>query len=222
MQIANKDSNETVGSGLVIENTTTGTMTNALQILETAGTITTAIAIGNNVGTGISIGTGVTTGILVQSGGVNVTGTSIFTNTGAGASLTVNDEASDTTPFVIDASGNVGIGTSSPNRVLDIVQAASAPQLRLSKDLTNYSEFTVDSVGDLQMAATGSDIRALSENLWVCDNDACPALTLTGDGNIFVENVLKFGNGVYIKNDSASELGVYDNDNNAMLVFDEL
>ncbi len=134
----------------------------------------------------------------------------------------VDDAVSDTTPFVIDGTGNVGIGTASPARVLEVVQAASAPQVRLSKDLTNYSEMTVDSVGDLQIAATGSDIRALSENLWVCDNDACPALTLTGDGNIFIENVLKFGNGVYLKNDSATELGVYDNDNNAMLVFDEL
>lgn len=134
----------------------------------------------------------------------------------------VNDVSGDTTPFVIDGTGNVGIGTVAPARVLDIVQAASAPQLRLSKDLTNYSEMTVDSAGDLLIGATGTDIRALSENVWVCDNDACPALTLTGDGNIFVENVIKFGNGVYMKNDSATELGVYDNDDQAMLIFDEL
>lgn len=222
MQIDNRDTDESVGSGLVIENTGTGTMTNALQILETAGTITTAIAIGNNVTTGISIGTGVTTGISIASGGITSTGEILSTNTGTGLSLRVNDEAADTTPMVVDAAGNVGIGTSAPNRILDIVQAASAPQLRLSKDLTYYSEFTVDAVGDLLMGAVGGDIRALSENVWVCDNDACPALTLTGEGNIFVENVLKFGNGVYMKNDSATELGVYDKNDNAMLVFDEL
>lgn len=187
----------------------------------------TAINIANTTSTnsttqGLVIGTGYDTGISVASGGITATGSVVFTNTGAGVSLQVNDESADTTPFVVDASGNVGIGTSSPARVLDIVQAASAPQVRLSKDITNYSEFTVDSVGDLQIAATGTDIKALSENLWVCDNDACPALTLTGDGNIFIENVLKFGNGVYLKNDSATELGVYDNDDNAMLVFDEL
>lgn len=222
LQVVNRDADETVGSGLVIENTGAGTMTNALQILETAGTITTAIAIGNNVTTGISIGTGVTTGISIASGGITSTGEILSTNTGTGLSLRVNDEAADTTPMVVDAAGNVGIGTSAPNRILDIVQAASAPQLRLSKDLTYYSEFTVDAVGDLLMGAVGGDIRALSENLWVCDNDACPALTLTGEGNIFVENVLKFGNGVYMKNDSATELGVYDKNDNAMLVFDEL
>lgn len=222
LQVVNRDADETVGSGLVIENTGAGTMTNALQILETAGTITTALSIGNNVTTGISIGTGVTTGISIASGGITSTGEILSTNTGTGLSLRVNDVAADTTPFVVDADGNVGIGTSAPSRILDIVQAASAPQLRLSKDLTYYSEFTVDAVGDLLMGAVGGDIRALSENVWVCDNDACPALTLTGEGNIFVENVLKFGNGVYIKNDSATELGVYDKNDNAMLVFDEI
>ena len=176
----------------------------------------------NSTTRGLVIGTGYDTGISVASGGIDATGSVVFTNTGAGLSLRVNDEAGDTTPMVVDAAGNVGIGTTAPNRILDIVQAASAPQLRLSKDLTYYSEFTVDSVGDLQVAAVGGDIRALSENVWVCDNDACPALTLTGEGNIFVENVLKFGNGVYIKNDSATELSVYDNDDQAMLIFDEL
>lgn len=176
----------------------------------------------NSTTRGLVIGTGYDTGISVASGGIDATGSVVFTNAGAGLSLRVNDEAGDTTPMVVDAAGNVGIGTTAPNRILDIVQAASAPQLRLSKDLTYYSEFTVDSVGDLQVAAVGGDIRALSENVWVCDNDACPALTLTGEGNIFVENVLKFGNGVYIKNDSATELSVYDNDDQAMLIFDEL
>lgn len=221
-QIVNRDINETVGTGLLVENTGAGTMTDAIKILETAGTITTAINIGNNVTTGISIGTGVTTGILVQSGGIDATGSVVFTNTGTGLSFEVNDQSSDTTPFAIDQDGNVGIGTSSPNRILDIVQAAAAPQLRLSKDLTNYSEMTVDSVGDLQVSATGGDIRALTENIWVCDGGACPALTLTGQGNIFVENVLKFGNGVYLKNDSSTELGVYDSNDQAMLIFDQL
>ncbi|MBP9728095.1 MAG: hypothetical protein KBD27_01825 [Candidatus Moranbacteria bacterium] len=162
----------------------------------------------------------------VSNTGALNTGTSLFVQHNAtgtnNLAVRVNDEAADATPFVIDGTGSVGIGTTAPARLLDIVQAASAPQLRLSKDLTNYSEMTVDSAGDLLIGATGTDIRALSENVWVCDNDACPALTLTGDGNIFVENVIKFGNGVYMKNDSATELGVYDNDDQAMLIFDEL
>ncbi|MCA9377286.1 hypothetical protein KC685_05215, partial [Candidatus Dojkabacteria bacterium] len=36
-----------------------------------------------------------------------------ITNTGTGNSFRVNDVGSDTTPFIIDASGNIGIGTTS-------------------------------------------------------------------------------------------------------------
>ena len=43
-----------------------------------------------------------------------------LTNTTSGLSLLVNDIASDTTPFAIDANGNVGIGTTSPSYALDV------------------------------------------------------------------------------------------------------
>lgn len=48
-----------------------------------------------------------------------------LTNTTAGLSFRVNDEAGDTTPFVIDASGNVGIGTATPGAKLDIGGSSS-------------------------------------------------------------------------------------------------
>ena len=51
----------------------------------------------------------------------NTTGVKI-THTGAGDSFLVEDASStDSTPFVIDASGNVGIGVSSPSVKLDIL-----------------------------------------------------------------------------------------------------
>ena len=50
-------------------------------------------------------------------------------NTGTGLTFRANDEASDTTPFVVDDSGRVGIGTSSPAAHLEI--EASDPVLRL-------------------------------------------------------------------------------------------
>ncbi len=199
----------TAGSGLTVASSSTA-FTGSLAGITLSGS--DAANTGNVFAVSNTGTANANTSLFVQH---NATGTDNL-------AVRVNDVASDSTPFVIDGTGNVGVGTAAPSRVMDIFQAASAPQLRLSKDLTNYSEFTVDSTGDLQLAATGTDIRALSENLWVCDNDACPALTLTGDGNIFIENVLKFGNGVYMKNDSATELGVYDNDDQAMLIFDEL
>lgn len=43
-----------------------------------------------------------------------------ITNTGAQPTLYIEDESSDATPFVIDANGNVGIGTASPDAKLVI------------------------------------------------------------------------------------------------------
>lgn len=49
------------------------------------------------------------------------TGTALeVLNRGTGLSFRVNDETSDGTPFVIDASGNAGIGTTSPTKTLDV------------------------------------------------------------------------------------------------------
>jgi hypothetical protein len=48
------------------------------------------------------------------------------TNSGSGVSFRVNDQASDTTPFVIDAAGSVGIGSATPAVALDVVGAVTA------------------------------------------------------------------------------------------------
>ena len=45
-------------------------------------------------------------------------------NNGTGNSFVVNDEASDATPFVIDAAGNTGIGNSAPTYKLDVSSTA--------------------------------------------------------------------------------------------------
>lgn len=47
-------------------------------------------------------------------------------NTGASDSFRVDDQAADTSPFVIDASGNVGIGTSAPAAKLHVETAGNS------------------------------------------------------------------------------------------------
>jgi hypothetical protein len=86
-----------------------------------------------NGGTGVTTSTG--TGSVVLSDSPALTGNvTVATNsasaavtinqTGAGNAFVVEDSTSpDATPFVIDATGNVGIGTASPTSILDIYTA---------------------------------------------------------------------------------------------------
>lgn len=48
-----------------------------------------------------------------------------ITNTGTGYSFVINDEAGDASPFIVSASGNVGIGVSSPAYPLHVGGAAA-------------------------------------------------------------------------------------------------
>ena len=82
----------------------------------TSGTVPSASMTGAY--TGIT-GLGALTSLDVQA----TTGTAVrITNTGTGNSFLVEDSAStDSTPFVIDAAGRVGIGMTNPARSLDVI-----------------------------------------------------------------------------------------------------
>jgi formylglycine-generating enzyme required for sulfatase activity len=95
--------------------------------------------------------------------------------------------------------GRVGIGTINPGRKFDILDnTASAPQMRLTSDGSNYTEMYVDSTGDLSIKLTGSggdDIIVLDENMKICSGGdfgsvSCPTtgFSLSGTGNLIVEN----------------------------------
>lgn len=130
--------------------------------------------------------------------------------------------SSTATNFIITNAGKVGIGLTAPSTKLDVFEANSVAQLRLSKSASLYSELTVDSTGDLQVSAAGGDIRALTENLWICDGGSCPALTATSTaGNIFVENAVTFGNGFSFRQISVNELGLYNASSSLLMIFDQ-
>ncbi|NMB69642.1 hypothetical protein GYA27_00360, partial [candidate division WWE3 bacterium] len=62
----------------------------------------------------------------------------ILTNTTAGDSFRVNDQATDTTPFIIDATGDVGIGTTNPTYKLEVIGDAR---------LSNGSDLYIGTIG---------------------------------------------------------------------------
>ena len=73
----------------------------------------------------LETGGGTLTGPTVVN--VNSTSTALrITQVGTGAALLVEDEVNpDSTPLIVNASGNVGIGTNSPGVRLDVVGAAA-------------------------------------------------------------------------------------------------
>ena len=106
--------------------------------------------------------------------GVVVTGSSAgdalrITQTGAGNALLVEDAANpDSTPFVVDASGQVGVGTASPGSALDVKGT-----MRLSGSSSGY-------VGLAPAAAAGSTTYTLP----AADGSSGFALTTNGSGTL--------------------------------------
>lgn len=90
----------------------------------------------------------------------------------------------------IIASGNVGIGTTGPDRKLDVLDASN-PQLRLSQaDGTVYSDFQMTSAGDLVMNIDGVSNQLVLDNggnVGIGRTDPGEKLHVYG-GNIEIEN----------------------------------
>lgn len=79
-------------------------------------------------------------------------------NTGTGTSLRVNDETADATPFVIDATGRVGVGTATPGVDLHLRDATSSVvnEWVIFDDGTNQLSF-LTGTQDPTLVATDAD-----------------------------------------------------------------
>ncbi|NBU58521.1 MAG: hypothetical protein EBS23_01840 [Betaproteobacteria bacterium] len=115
------------------------------------------------------------------------------TNTGTGNSFVVNDQASDTTPFVIDASGNVGIGTTTPSTSLHIesnggglvVGALGSPFIELRRTAASQSDWR------FQHTNNGFAIQ----NAWVTNPFASVLTIEDGTGILSTSSLHIKGNG---------------------------
>jgi hypothetical protein len=95
-----------------------------------------------------------TAGLDVQA----TTGTALrVTNTGTGNSFLVEDSAStDTSPFVISASGNVGIGVTAPDVILQLDRSGSN-YIKYSESGTSRAFVGVSGNGTFFNAGVGTD-----------------------------------------------------------------
>ncbi|MBT9171320.1 MAG: hypothetical protein DDT18_01694 [Actinobacteria bacterium] len=181
------------GSGLLVFNTSPSFTTSLVTGSASFDLFNTTATTINAFGTATALTIGATSGTTtIRNTNLALSADSAVLNFSS-ITGTKQIQTGGTTHLALMPGGNVGIGTISPGRRLEVLNAESVPQLRLSQSATVFSELFIDSAGDLRVSATGQDIRALDENLWVCAAGACPAGAPSGTGNLIVEGSVGIG-----------------------------
>lgn len=142
-------------------------------------------------------------GVLVEGGtsGGGINGVKIKNDAGFQYNIGVGGSANTSIPnklsfydnnasavrMILDNYGNVGIGTLSPMRKLEVVAGADDPQIRVTRmdDNSLYAEFRVDPFGNLDLNPSGGVVYMNNDNIhmWkdnVLRNEFSP------DGNNYI------------------------------------
>lgn len=178
----------------------------------------------SSFGTTTPFGTSV---VSIEATSTQSTGLSIRGIIGQLANLFQIQDSTGANLFMVDNSGNVGVGTSTATRKFNILDSNSYAQLRLSQASNVYGEFKVDNLGDVQLSSTGGNFNMQSENLWVCSSN-CDVTGKPGagnSGNIILENALFFDNNFKFAQTGAAEVTMFASSTSAIvpiLIFDDL
>jgi hypothetical protein len=166
--------------------------------------------------------TGATTANAITTYGAQISNTHTNATSGTNVALYLNASGATTANYgLIVNSGRVGVGTTAPSNQLDVLDASSA-QLRLTSTAGSvYGELYSDSTGDLQISATGGDVRLQDNNLWVCSGGSCAPSDPVEKGNLIVETSIILNNNFRIKQTSSTTIDMMDSGGNIMLQFDE-
>ena len=144
-----------------------------------------------------------------------------ITQTGAGNALVVEDSANpDSTPFVVDATGNVGIGTSSPDKQLHITKAAKADigtltdgatitpdfdanqnfsvTLGGNRTLANPSNIDAGQTGSIFVVQDGTGSRTLSfGSYWDFAGGTAPTLSTAAGAVDRIDYIVRTGTSIH-------------------------
>lgn len=137
-------------SGLGVGGAYVITYINANSFSLTSGTSQSTSGNCTTTNDGIALNGIVSPGVIIE--GSSTLPALRVTQTGSGNSFVVEDSTNpDSTPFVVDASGNVGIGTTAPAQLLDITanSTAIAQLSRYSTDTSSAAQLIRKSRGTL-------------------------------------------------------------------------
>jgi len=148
---------------------------------------------------------GITTNLTAQNNlGVNQTNPTAkthITNTENQNSLQIDDEANDTTPFVVDSLGNVGVQTETPQADLDVNGGVKADSIQLTNGATAGAVLTSDVNGNASwqpvlpagVIMPFGGVVGVSPNGWlICDGTAVSRTTYA---NLFAMIGTNYGAG---------------------------